>query len=158
MGLLRSITQPIKRLVAASQRLGAGDLATRVPEAGVGDLRQLAGSLNHMAESLQHSRTEFDGQHAELAASREEADRANLAKSEFLSRMSHELRTPLNAILGFAQLLELDELNDRQCDNVAHIVSGGRHLLDLINEVLEISKDRGRFDESADRARPRADH
>jgi signal transduction histidine kinase/CheY-like chemotaxis protein len=140
MGLLRSITQPIKRLVAASQRLGAGDLATRVPEAGVGDLRQLAASLNQMAGSLQHSRTELDGQHAQLAASREEADRANLAKSEFLSRMSHELRTPLNAILGFAQLLELDELNERQRDNVAHIVSGGRHLLDLINEVLEISR------------------
>jgi CheY-like chemotaxis protein len=54
--------------------------------------------------------------------------------------MSHELRTPLNAILGFAQLLELDELDARQRDNVAHIVSGGRHLLDLINEVLEISR------------------
>jgi signal transduction histidine kinase len=54
--------------------------------------------------------------------------------------MSHELRTPLNAILGFAQLLELDELDSRQRDNVAHIVSGGRHLLDLINEVLEISR------------------
>jgi CheY-like chemotaxis protein/anti-sigma regulatory factor (Ser/Thr protein kinase) len=54
--------------------------------------------------------------------------------------MSHELRTPLNAILGFAQLLELDDLDSRQRDNVAHIVSGGRHLLDLINEVLEISR------------------
>jgi CheY-like chemotaxis protein len=63
-----------------------------------------------------------------------------MAKNEFLSRMSHELRTPLNAILGFAQLLELDELDSRQRDNVAHIVSGGRHLLDLINEVLEISR------------------
>jgi CheY-like chemotaxis protein len=54
--------------------------------------------------------------------------------------MSHELRTPLNAILGFAQLLEVDDLDSRQRDNVAHIVSGGRHLLDLINEVLEISR------------------
>jgi CheY-like chemotaxis protein/anti-sigma regulatory factor (Ser/Thr protein kinase) len=54
--------------------------------------------------------------------------------------MSHELRTPLNAILGFAQLLELDDLDSRQRDNVAHIVSGGRHLLDLINEVLEITR------------------
>jgi CheY-like chemotaxis protein len=54
--------------------------------------------------------------------------------------MSHELRTPLNAILGFAQLLELDDLDARQRDNIAHIVSGGRHLLDLINEVLEISR------------------
>jgi signal transduction histidine kinase/ActR/RegA family two-component response regulator len=140
LGLLRSITQPIRRLVATSQRLGAGDFATRIPEAGVGDLRQLAASLNQMAESLQFSRSEIDAQHAQLATSREEADRANLAKSEFLSRMSHELRTPLNAILGFAQLLELDDLRERQRDNVTHIVSGGRHLLDLINEVLEISR------------------
>jgi signal transduction histidine kinase/ActR/RegA family two-component response regulator len=140
LGLVRSITQPIRRIVTTAQRLGGGDFSTRVPEGGVGDLRQLSRSLNQMAESLQRSRTELGEQHAELAASREEADRANLAKSEFLSRMSHELRTPLNAILGFAQLLELDNLSDRQRDNVAHIVAGGRHLLDLINEVLEISR------------------
>jgi signal transduction histidine kinase/ActR/RegA family two-component response regulator len=139
-GLLRSITQPIRRLTTTAERLGAGDFATRVPEQGVGDLRHLAASLNKMAESLQHSSEERSQQHAALAASREDADRANLAKSEFLSRMSHELRTPLNAILGFAQLLELDELDERQRDNVSHIVSGGRHLLDLINEVLEISR------------------
>jgi signal transduction histidine kinase/ActR/RegA family two-component response regulator len=126
--------------VTTAQRLGGGDFSTRVSESGVGDLRQLARSLNQMAESLQRSRTELGEQHAQLAASREDADRANLAKSEFLSRMSHELRTPLNAILGFAQLLELDDLSDRQRDNVAHIVAGGRHLLDLINEVLEISR------------------
>ncbi len=75
-----------------------------------------------------------------LRAAKEEAERANLAKSEFLSRMSHELRTPLNSILGFAQLLELDELEDSQTEAVAQILKGGRHLLDLINEVLDISR------------------
>jgi PAS domain S-box-containing protein len=70
----------------------------------------------------------------------DEAERANRAKSEFLSRMSHELRTPLNAILGFAQLLEMDELEGDQNDNVVQILKAGRHLLDLINEVLEISR------------------
>jgi protein-histidine pros-kinase len=68
-----------------------------------------------------------------------EADRANAAKSEFLSRMSHELRTPLNAILGFGQLLQLEELPAAQRESVEHILSGGRHLLSLINEVLDIS-------------------
>jgi CheY-like chemotaxis protein len=53
--------------------------------------------------------------------------------------MSHELRTPLNAILGFAQLLELDDLADEQRENLAHILSGARHLLALINEVLDIA-------------------
>jgi len=67
------------------------------------------------------------------------AEQANEAKSEYLSRMSHELRTPLNAILGFAQLMELDELNDGQRDSLGHILSGARHLLGLINEVLDIA-------------------
>jgi PAS domain S-box-containing protein len=70
-----------------------------------------------------------------------EADRANRAKSHFLSRMSHDFRTPLNAIMGFAQLLELDEgLTVEQLDNVSHIRKGGLHLLELVNEVLDISR------------------
>jgi PAS domain S-box-containing protein len=73
-------------------------------------------------------------------AARAEAERANLAKSEFLSRMSHELRTPLNAVIGFGQLLELDELDPSQCESVEQILKAGRHLLQLINEVLDISR------------------
>ena len=64
---------------------------------------------------------------------------ANAAKSEYLSRMSHELRTPLNAILGFAQLLELEDLHEEQRDNLHYILSAARHLLALINEVLDIA-------------------
>ena len=71
---------------------------------------------------------------------RREAERANAAKSEFLSRMSHELRTPLNAILGFAQILEMDDLNEDQTDSVGHIRNAGQHLLKLINEVLDMSR------------------
>jgi signal transduction histidine kinase/CheY-like chemotaxis protein len=68
------------------------------------------------------------------------AEAANRSKSEFLSRMSHELRTPLNAVLGFSQLLELDELDAGQEQAVGQITKGGRHLLDLINEILDISQ------------------
>jgi signal transduction histidine kinase/CheY-like chemotaxis protein len=68
------------------------------------------------------------------------ATRANQAKSEFLSRMSHELRTPLNSILGFGQILEMDELRARQRECVQQILTAGRHLLALINEVLDISR------------------
>jgi signal transduction histidine kinase/CheY-like chemotaxis protein len=71
---------------------------------------------------------------------REAAEEANRSKSEFLSRMSHELRTPLNAVLGFAQLLEVEELGDANHDSVRQIIRGGRHLLDLINEVLDITR------------------
>jgi len=76
----------------------------------------------------------------EVKLARLEAERANLAKSEFLSRMSHDLRTPLNAILGFAQLLELEAHGPEHADSVRQILSGGRHLLDLINEVLDITR------------------
>ncbi len=68
------------------------------------------------------------------------AERANQAKSEFLSRMSHELRTPLNAVLGFAQMLEMETLTAKQQQRVQHILKGGRHLLALINEVLDITR------------------
>jgi PAS domain S-box-containing protein len=80
-----------------------------------------------------------DAQRAEASA-RAEAVRANAAKTEFLSRMSHELRTPMNAILGFAQLLGMDELSDNQHASVRQIIGGGRHLLNLIDEVLDISR------------------
>src|SRR5918911_837878 len=71
---------------------------------------------------------------------KEEAEHANHAKSAFLSRMSHELRTPLTAILGFSELLELAPLRPKDQRAVAHIKDAGHHLLDLINEVLDISR------------------
>ena len=99
------------------------------------------------------------------------AVQANNAKIDFLSRMSHELRTPLNAILGFSQLLEIERLNDGQRESVEQIRRAGRHLLELVNEVLDISRiDSGNialvpeplsvgelWNEAADLIRPLAD-
>ncbi len=76
----------------------------------------------------------------ELIEARKEADKANQAKSEFLSRMSHELRTPMNSILGFAQLLSMAKLPQQQQKGVNHIMRSGKHLLGLINEVLDMSR------------------
>ncbi len=78
-----------------------------------------------------------------LIGAKEEAERANRAKSEFLSRMSHELRTPMNAILGFGQLLASDNrhpLVERQREHVSEILRGARHLLNLINEMLDLAQ------------------
>ncbi|GMR07932.1 MAG: hypothetical protein BMS9Abin26_0937 [Gammaproteobacteria bacterium] len=78
----------------------------------------------------------------DMAMAREVAELASQTKSEFLSRMSHELRTPLNAILGFGQILELDaeQLNETQYDHVKQILFAGQHLLDLIDEILDLAK------------------
>ena len=92
--------------------------------------------------ALINARLQADERAAAEAAleAKREADRANTAKSEFLSRMSHELRTPLNAILGFGQLLQLDDLAEEQAESVDHILRAGQHLLGLINEVLDLAR------------------
>jgi PAS domain S-box-containing protein len=84
--------------------------------------------------------TELKETERALREAKQDAERANLAKSEFLSRMSHELRTPMNAVLGFAQLLEIDSPRAEQRESLGQILKGGRHLLGLINEVLDISR------------------
>ncbi len=76
----------------------------------------------------------------DLEAAKDDAVQANRAKSEFLSRMSHELRTPLNAILGFAQVMEMGTLDSEQQEGLGHFLNAGRHLLSLINEVLDITR------------------
>ncbi len=83
---------------------------------------------------------ELNLSHQAMSQAKQEADKANRAKTEFLSRMSHELRTPLNAILGFAQLMELRAKDTRDKQAVEQILKGGQHLLHLINEVLDISR------------------
>ncbi|WP_219064281.1 PAS domain S-box protein [Pseudomonas sp. UMAB-08] len=97
-----------------------------------GDLQNLFNIFTDFSEEL--------ARRNELADARKAADQANQAKSDFLSSMSHELRTPMNAVLGFAQMLECDsELNADQKDSVQEILKGGKHLLELINEVLDLA-------------------
>ena len=98
-------------------------------------------------EAIENSRDELEirvqERTEELEKARELADAANLAKSDFLSAMSHELRTPMNAILGFGQFLmhnQKEPLSEDQNESVNHILKGGEHLLDLINDVLDLSK------------------
>lgn len=76
----------------------------------------------------------------ELIVEKENAEKASAAKSQFLSHMSHELRTPLNAVIGFSQLLQMGQLNATQNDSVNEIVMAGQHLLELVNDLLDLEK------------------
>jgi PAS domain S-box-containing protein len=84
--------------------------------------------------------TEAVAGEAVLKESKEAAERANAAKSDFMSRMSHELRTPLNSVLGFAQILEMELTSPDELEMVGFIHNSGKYLLELINEVLDISR------------------
>ncbi|MEZ4410398.1 MAG: response regulator [Polyangiales bacterium] len=97
--------------------------------------------LNASLERRVRERTaELEASNRALEAAKAQAEKASAAKNEFLSRMSHELRTPLNAVLGFAQLLEMESLSEEQASGVRAILRAGRHLLDLINEVLDLTR------------------
>jgi signal transduction histidine kinase len=104
------------------------------------DRQQIMELLFSTFDEMSRSHDELAEANRELEEARAEADRANQAKSEFLSRMSHELRTPLNAILGFAQLLERDGMTPGQQRSTQQILQAGHHLLELINEVLDIAR------------------
>jgi len=123
----------------------AAQLAIAITQARLYErVKQHAAELEQRVEertlALRAANEQLQQEIAERRRAEEEADRANRAKSDFLSRMSHELRTPLNGILGFAQLLQMESLPADQEESVTHILKAGRHLLGLINEVLDISR------------------
>jgi len=117
---------------------GFADLATQLNLMS-NEIASREKALQDLNDTLEQR---IDERTVDLVTARDEAESANLAKSEFLSRMSHELRTPMNAILGFGQLLELEAqgFNETQRSNVKEILDAGHHLLDLINEVLDLAR------------------
>ena len=126
-------------------------LAVRCERDAGGAVRRVFAIVQDISErraaerALQTERDQLEAQvaarTAELVAARDAAEQASRAKSEFLASMSHELRTPLNAILGFGQLIELDRaLGVRTQTHVREVLRAGRHLLRLINEVLDLAQ------------------
>ena len=116
--------------------------ATVISVAGILGLALLGGLvlLVLTLRGRKHAEALAEQNRAEAEEARRQAEEANQAKSEFLSRMSHELRTPLNSVLGFGQLLELEQLDAEARKSVEQILKAGRHLLELINEVLDIAR------------------
>ncbi len=125
------------RMPASGQRLVRGSI-TDISDRKLAEIRLR--QLNEELEQRVELRT------AELRRAKQEAERANAAKSDFLSRMSHELRTPLNAILGFGQLMALQSREPATQDYVGEVLKAGQHLLQLINEVLDLARiESGKF-------------
>ena len=124
-----SLIGPVQQMEARLEQIAAGDFTQEIHVSNRDELGVLAANLNRVSAEL--------GQlYAQLEA-------ANRHKSEFLANMSHELRTPLNAVIGFSEVLQekmFGDLNDKQAEYVRDILSSGRHLLSLINDILDLSK------------------
>jgi signal transduction histidine kinase/CheY-like chemotaxis protein len=155
IAITRSITRPLNHLILHTNKMGQGDLneeieiklsrtsfpgkaslESRFPGLSSDELSDLASSFNRMTGRLRETMVSRD----ELEVSKEIAETANLAKSNFLSTMSHEIRTPLNGVLGLAQLLKDSDLDQGQRKKVNTILSSGETLLAIINDVLDMSR------------------
>jgi signal transduction histidine kinase len=133
-GLISSMRRPLEELVEASGRLAEGDLETRVKIGGLSETATLGAAFNEMATELQRRAGE--------------RDQLETMKDEFVLTASHELRSPLTSVQGFAELLmlERDELTPQQADTVEIILDNTRHLVRLLNDLLDLARsDAGRL-------------
>jgi signal transduction histidine kinase len=152
--LARNLVRPIESIQAAAAKMGSGVLNQRIEISSRDELGALADEFNRMAARLQafYAGLEHQVQErtrelamalAELDEKSRELEAASHHKSEFLANMSHELRTPLNAISGFSQVLRkqlFGEINEKQAEYLDDILGSARHLLSLIDDVLDLSK------------------
>ena len=143
----RHLSRPITDLQRAVSRLRAGEFTARLSEDRRDELGDLAAAFNRMTTALQDLYATLEAKVAErtatLKATNLELAQASQVKSEFLARMSHDLRTPLNAVMGFTDLLltqQVGPLTDKQQRYLGHVANAGRHLLELINDILDLTR------------------
>ncbi|MBS1140163.1 MAG: ATP-binding region, ATPase-like:Histidine kinase, region:Histidine kinase N-terminal [Proteobacteria bacterium] len=127
------LTRRITGMISGIHAFQEGDLKRRLDAHSSDEMGELACSFNRMADSVEES-------FKRLEEAREKAEEASRQKSAFLATMSHELRTPLNGILGFAELLKYELDNPAQQEYAAVIQQSGEHLLNLVNEILDLAK------------------
>jgi len=145
--LAHTMARPIQALQTGVARIGAGALNHRIEIHTSDEIGLLAHDFNKMSAALQEAYATLENRVAErtkeLAIANHRLEEASRHKSIFLASMSHELRTPLNSIIGFSEVLQerlFGDLNEKQAEYIEDILSSGRHLLSLINEILDLSK------------------
>ncbi|VVM62300.1 Sensor histidine kinase RcsC [Pseudomonas fluorescens] len=138
--LASSLSKPIRDIGNAVKAIQLGDYKTPLPIVDDAELGALSQHINNLAQGLEQASREQHQAMAQLIQTREEAEKANNAKSEFLAMMSHELRTPMNGVLGMLQLLETTEMTDEQIEYAALASESTEHLLKVINDILDFSR------------------
>ena len=138
------VLRPLTDLMAGIISFKEKNYTHRIPVAGEDELGLLADAFNDMAgeisQHVAHMEQRVRERTAELEAAKDTAEKANQAKSAFLANMSHEIRTPMNAILGFTEILKRMEIDAQKAGFIDNIHTSGRALLDLINDILDLSK------------------
>ena len=138
--LASNLSKPISDMSNAVKAIQQGDYTTPLPVVDDGELGSLAQHINNLADGLEQASREQHAAIAQLIQTREEAERANRAKTDFLAMMSHELRTPMNGVLGMLQLLETTEMTEEQAEYAALASESTEHLLKVINDILDFSR------------------
>ncbi|MEV4420409.1 ATP-binding protein [Patulibacter sp. NPDC049589] len=138
--LSRFVLRPLNRLIGATRRIAGGDYAHRAEIRSVSDLERVAGSFNAMALAIETDVSAREQAEQEAVAAREAADHANRAKSTFLAAMSHELRTPMIGVTGMLEVLAQGDLSPAQRQMIATADSSARSLLQIVGDILDLSK------------------
>ncbi|WP_213940005.1 ATP-binding protein [Pseudomonas sp. dw_612] len=138
--LAGSLSQPIRDIGNAVKAIQKGDYTTPLPIVDDTELGALSQHINNLADGLEQASREQQQAMSQLIQTREEAEKANNAKSDFLAMMSHELRTPMNGVLGMLQLLETTDMTEEQVEYAALASESTEHLLKVINDILDFSR------------------
>ena len=139
--LAKRVVEPIDRLAAGMREVAqSSDFARRVEPMAHDELGRLTGCFNDLLEQLKTNDGALRHTLGELTHARDAAEAANVQKSQFLANMSHEIRTPLNGVLAMAQIMAIGDLADEQRERLTVIHKSGEALLDILNDILDVSK------------------